>query len=83
MKSRNRPASALHRYGLTHRGSLVHLALRSASASQPADRLDRVVQQIVTNLKQGKSASLPGLGRFRTSPKGIVRFEREGGKRRG
>src|SRR5262249_38390999 len=43
MKGRNRPASALHRYGLTHRGSLVHLVLRSASASQPADRLDRVV----------------------------------------
>src|SRR5215831_2934490 len=33
MKGRNRPASALHRYGLTHRGSLVHLALRSVSAS--------------------------------------------------
>jgi nucleoid DNA-binding protein len=51
--------------------------------AEAADRLDRVVHEILANLRSGKSASLPGLGRFRAGANGKVRFERRGGKRRG
>jgi len=49
--------------------------------AEAADRLDRVVHQIVTSLRSGKSASLPGLGRFRSGADGKVKFRREGDKR--
>jgi len=52
------------------------------SEAEAADRLDHVVRQILRNLRQGKAASLPGLGKFRPSPDGKVAFERQGGKRR-
>ena len=52
------------------------------SEAEAADRLDHVVSQILRNLRQGKTASLPGLGKFRPSPDGKVAFERQGGKRR-
>jgi nucleoid DNA-binding protein len=32
--------------------------------AEAADRLDRVVHQIVTKLRNGHSAALPGLGQF-------------------
>jgi nucleoid DNA-binding protein len=32
--------------------------------AEAADRLDRVVHQIVTKLRKGESANLPGLGHF-------------------
>jgi hypothetical protein len=32
--------------------------------AEAADRLDRVVHQIVTNLRKGRVAMLPGLGQF-------------------
>jgi nucleoid DNA-binding protein len=32
--------------------------------AEAADRLDRVVHQIVTNLRKGRVANLPGLGQF-------------------
>jgi nucleoid DNA-binding protein len=32
--------------------------------AEAADRLDRVVHQIVTNLRKGRAAALPGLGHF-------------------
>jgi len=32
--------------------------------AEAADRLDRVVHQIVTKLRNGRSAALPGLGQF-------------------
>jgi len=61
-----------------------HLARQSGvTEAEAADRLDRVVHEIVSNLRSGKSASLPGLGRFRSGAGGKVRFEREGGNRRG
>jgi len=56
-----------------------HLARQSGvTEAEAADRLDRVVHEIVSNLHSGKSASLPGLGRFRSGAGGKVRFEREG-----
>jgi len=53
------------------------------SQAEAADRLDYVVHQILRNLRQGKEASLPGLGTFTPRPDGKVAFERQGGKRRG
>jgi nucleoid DNA-binding protein len=50
--------------------------------AEAADRLDRVVQEIVAKLRRGESAPLPGLGRF-TSRDGKVGFRRQGGRRRG
>ena len=52
------------------------------SEAEAADRLDRVVRQILENLRRGRPASLPGLGRFRNGPDGQVAFEPGGGKRR-
>jgi nucleoid DNA-binding protein len=51
------------------------------SEGEAADRLDRVVHQILRKLRRGKDAPLPGLGRFRQGPDGKVSFEREGGGR--
>lgn len=53
------------------------------SQAEAADRLDHVVHQILRNLRQGKEASLPGLGTFTPRPGGKVAFQRHGGKRRG
>jgi nucleoid DNA-binding protein len=53
------------------------------SAAEAADRLDQVVHQILSNLRQGKETPLPGLGRFRHGTDGRVEFEGEGGKPRG
>ena len=57
------------------------LAIRLArdsrlSPAQAADHLDRVVHDILTSLKQGKEASLPGLGRFLTDEKSGLHFEK-------
>jgi nucleoid DNA-binding protein len=61
-----------------------YLARQSGlTEAEAADRLDRVVNEILRNLRSGKSASLPGLGRFHSGQGGEVRFEREGAKRRG
>jgi nucleoid DNA-binding protein len=49
---------------------------------EAADRLDLVVHDILTNLRRGKTAALPGLGRFRPCAGGRIRFEREGGRTR-
>jgi nucleoid DNA-binding protein len=51
--------------------------------AEAADRLDGVVHEILTKLRSGKSASLPGVGRFRASADGKVKFERTGDRRRG
>ena len=53
------------------------------SDAEAADRLDRVVHDILTNLRRGKPAELPGLGRFRPGNGGRIRFERSGAVRRG
>jgi nucleoid DNA-binding protein len=41
-----------------------------------ADRLDRVVHNILSSLRHGRKASLPGLGTFTPGGEG-TRFERE------
>ena len=53
------------------------------SAAEAADRLDRLVHQILSNLRQGRETRLGGLGIFRHGPDGGVVFEREGDRRRG
>jgi len=45
--------------------------------AEAADELDRVVHQILTSLRRGESAELPGLGSFRPASGGRIRFERE------
>jgi nucleoid DNA-binding protein len=45
--------------------------------AEAADRLDRVVHQILSRLKEGKEAPLPGLGTFLPRPNGTVRFQKE------
>ena len=52
------------------------------SEAEAADRLDHVVNEILRNLRRGKAASLPGLGRFKPCPDGKVAFEPQGGQRR-
>jgi nucleoid DNA-binding protein len=37
--------------------------------AEAADRLDRVVHQIVSKLRKGEEARLPGLGKFSPDPK--------------
>ena len=57
------------------------LARRSrVTQAEAADRLDRVLHKIVSDLRQGREAALPGLGKFKNGPDGRVAFEREGGK---
>jgi len=48
------------------------------SQGEAADRLDRIVDQILANLRKGKETPLPGLGKFTTGPDGKVAFEPEG-----
>lgn len=48
------------------------------SAGEAADRLDGVVQQILTRLRQGQEASLPGLGKFHVGPDGKLTFQKDG-----
>jgi len=50
--------------------------------AEAADRLDRMVQEILDGVRQGKETLLPGLGRFRPGAGGRLAFERERGKRR-
>jgi nucleoid DNA-binding protein len=52
------------------------------SQGEAADRLDRMVQQILTNLRNGKETPLPGLGKFTHGPDGKIAFEPEGDKPR-
>jgi len=49
--------------------------------AEGADQLDRVVYQILSNLRKGKPAALPGLGRFTHGADGKITFEREGRQR--
>ena len=53
------------------------MALRAGgSDGEAADRLDRVVRQILSRLRKGGQADLPGLGTFTQQPGGPVGFER-------
>jgi len=38
--------------------------------AEAADRLDRMVHDILTNLRKGKETTLPGLGAFTLGPDG-------------
>jgi nucleoid DNA-binding protein len=60
------------------------LALESGlTEAEAADRLDRVVNDIIARLRRGKPAPLPGLGKFTQGSDGKVAFQRQGSKRRG
>jgi len=52
------------------------------SRGEAADRLDRMVHQIVSSLRQGKDAPLPGFGKFTHGKDGKVLFEPDGGNPR-
>lgn len=56
------------------------------SKAEAADQLDRVVHQIVSNLRKGEAVPLPGLGKFTPGRKWDFQFEgqeRKGSARRG
>jgi nucleoid DNA-binding protein len=44
-----------------------------------ADQLDGVVNRILSDLRKGQDAPLPGLGKFTVGPKGMLGFKREKG----
>jgi len=44
-----------------------------------ADQLDRIVHEILTRVRKGQSASLPGLGTFHSGDKGDFQFEQSPG----
>ncbi len=48
------------------------------SEAEAADRLDRVVVEILSKVRKGQQAGLPGLGRFSPGPDGAIAFEPEG-----
>ena len=48
---------------------------------EAADRLDRVVHEILERLRDGKSAAFPGLGHFHPGAGGKVAFQRDRGRR--
>jgi nucleoid DNA-binding protein len=57
------------------------MARRSrVTQGEAADRLDRVLHRILSDLRQGRESALPGLGKFHNGPDGRVAFERERAK---
>jgi nucleoid DNA-binding protein len=44
---------------------------------EAADRLDRVVHEILVRLREGKAAHLPGMGHFRPGANGKVAFQKD------
>ena len=54
------------------------LARRSrVSQGEAADRLDVILQKIVSELRKGREPALPGLGKFTHGSDGRLAFERE------
>jgi len=47
------------------------------TAGQAADRLDRAVQQILSNPRRRKDTPFPGLGKFTRGAQGGVAFRRQ------
>jgi nucleoid DNA-binding protein len=47
------------------------------SNAEAADQLDRVVHQILSKLRKGKTAPFPGLGQFTPGPNGSYQFKKE------
>ena len=61
-----------------------HIARQSrVTQAEAADRLDRMIHQILWNLRQGRETPLPGLGKVTRGKDGKPAFQREGGKDRG
>jgi nucleoid DNA-binding protein len=57
------------------------LAKRSGvSRAEAADQLDRVVNEILTNLRNGQAVPLPGLGTFVPGRSWNFEFEKSGGR---
>jgi nucleoid DNA-binding protein len=50
---------------------------------EAADRLDRLVSDLISQLRHGKDAELPGLGRFSSGSDGAVQFRKQGRARGG
>ena len=50
---------------------------KNVSTASAADQLDRVVTRLLEDLRSGKAANLPGLGRLTSKPDSGIRFERE------
>ena len=50
------------------------------SRAEAADQLDHVVTRIISNLKKGESAALPGLGTFTPGPRWDFAFDRKSSK---
>ena len=48
---------------------------------EAADRLDVMLQKIISDLRKGREPALPGLGKFRQDPAGHLVFEPEARKR--
>ena len=48
------------------------------SKAEAADQLDRVVHQIISNLREGRPARFPGLGHFTPGKKWQFRFDAAG-----
>ncbi|MCU1235504.1 MAG: hypothetical protein JWP63_3471 [Candidatus Solibacter sp.] len=46
------------------------------TSGEAADRLDRVVHDILEKLRAGKSANFPGMGHFHAGADGKVDFQR-------
>jgi nucleoid DNA-binding protein len=44
------------------------------SQGEAADRLDRMVRKILSNLRKGRETPLPGLGKFTHGPDGKIAF---------
>ena len=59
------------------------LAKRSGiSSAEAADQLDRVVHEILSHLRGGRAAPLPGLGIFLPGAKWEFQFEKKRGRRK-
>jgi nucleoid DNA-binding protein len=52
----------------------------NVSTGAAADDLDRVIHDILQNLRKGKPASVPGLGKFLLGKDCMVHFQRTRGK---
>jgi len=51
------------------------------STAEAADQINHVVSQIISNLKKGQTAQLPGLGEFKPGSKWNFKFDRKGSRR--
>lgn len=53
------------------------------SNAEAADQLDRVVHEILSKLRKGKTAPFPGLGLFTPGPQGSFEFKKDKPTRHG